>query len=242
MSSKARISKFLGPKGQRQIAQARLAVASVPLRPTIKSLDRRVKRINAKDELKHLDTNFAGSVISTTATIQGLNLMVRGTTSITRIADDISCTSIQWRFRMITDQDNLVPSFVRHMVLWDSQPNGAVPAIGEILDLATITGPLHAPYNSNFQKRFKILHDRTMVLNPQVVLAFTPGTGATDDYASVGMVFKGKRQLSRTAKYDTNVGDITDLQSNALISVFVSNQATDGPILNGGYRLIFKDD
>lgn len=231
---------ILQPRGR----SARRLVALDPRhkKPTVKSLDRRIKKIRLNEELSHKDTFYNSQTFSTSANISVLNAMLQGDTNITRDGNNISVTSVQWRFRFQLDTDNLLPVVIRHLVLWDSQPNGALPGLSDVLDNSVITTAVFAPYNSDFQKRFKILHDKVMVLNPQVISDFDVTTGTTSTLIPVTMLDKGKRSLSRVAKYDANAGDITDIQSNALISIFVSNTAAELPTAAGGYRVYFKDD
>lgn len=240
MSSKARISKFLGPKGKKQIAQAFVAVSKP--KPTVKSLDRRIKKLNYDQELKWIDTFYNGSTITPAGAIAVLNPIVKGDDVDERDANQINPTSIQWRLQFSLDTDQpLAPNIVRHLVLWDSQPQGALPTIDQILDTSVITIAVHAPYNRNYQKRFKILHDKMYVLNPQ--LENTVAAGVTTKVAQYTVLTKGKRQVNRITKYaNTNLGTVADILSNGIISCIISNVGGEYPTLAGGYRVYFKDD
>lgn len=243
LSNRARISKFLGPKGQKQIAQARAAVAlaSAKPRPTVRSLDKRIKKINRQTELKHIDTFNSATVISSTATIIPLNLSVQGDTDITRTGDDIQATSIQWRMVFISDADRLSGTIIRFLLVWDRQANGVAATAAQVLDTSVITNPTLAPYNHSFQQRFKILHDSIILQNPNVLLDFDPASGnSTTDQPLINHM-KNKRQLSRTVKYNGNAGTIADIETNSLLAIFVSNAAADGPALTSGFRFYFKD-
>jgi len=244
MSSKARISKFLGPVGQRQISQAKAAVGLINAakpRPTVRSLDKRIKKINRNVELKHVDTFLNGTVIPATGVLTPLNLSVQGNTDITRTGDDIQATSIQWRLRWISDDDRLAETICRHMIVWDRQPNGAILTIGDLLDNTVITSLVHAPYNHSFQERFKILHDSTMILKPSVLLDFDPATGNSTTNQPATVFQRGKRQLSRTVKYDGNAGTIADIETNSLVSVLITSAPASEPTVLVGYRFYFKD-
>lgn len=242
MSSKTRISKFLGAKGQRQIARAKAVVLATSLpKPSVRSLDRRIKKINRSEELSHNDSFLNNTTFNNTGTVTVLSNLAQGDNNITRHGSNVSCTSIQWRLRFAADVDSIAPTIIRHMIFWDAQPNGATPVVAEVLDASVITALVFAPYHSDFQKRFKILYDKTMVLNPLLVSDFDPATGTTTTVAAASMIDRGKRKLSRVAKYDTNTGTITDIQSNSLISLLVSNQAGQDPTVIAGYRMYFKD-
>lgn len=227
---------------KRRVQRKQVAIlANVPNKPSVKSLDRRIKKINNKFELKHIDTFNNGTAITAGALLIPLNLCVQGDTDITRTGDDSSATSIQWRLRISTDVDSLTDVIVRMLIVWDRQANGAVFTIGQLLDNSVITSLILSPYNHSNQERFKILHDSVHVMKPQVLLDFDTTTGTTSTNQIVSKYLRGKRQLSRTVKYEGNVGTIADIESNALYAVFVSNTATEDPTLASGFRFYFKD-
>lgn len=210
-------------------------------KPSVKSLDKRIKKINKKAELKHVDTFDNLTAIPTTGLIIPLNLSTQGNTDITRLGDDIQATSIQWRLQIIADADLLEDSMVRMLIVWDRQPNGAAFTIAQLLDNTVITGNLQAPYNHSFQERFKILHDQTIRNNPSVLLDFDVATGSSTTNQPTRKFVRGKRQLSRTVKYNGNAGTIADIITNSLSAVFISSAAAQPPTLLSGFRFYFKD-
>jgi len=210
-------------------------------KPTVKSVAKSIKKIQGQQELKHIDfyTSSGFQAIPTTGLITCINTTVNGTTNITRIGDDITATSIQFRGLFQSNELTLNTSTIRHIVLWDSQPNGALPALADVLDVAVITVPIYAPYNENFQKRFKILYDRVYTITPQVYSSITAGT--IDNVLEVKKYSRLKRKLSRQVKYNGNTGGIADIETNSLINIFVSDQATNPPTVEMGHRLYYKD-
>lgn len=210
-------------------------------KPTVKSLDKRIKKINKQAELKHIDTFNNGTVIPAAGLIFPLNLSVQGNTDITRDGDDTMGTSIQWRIRYIGDDDRLAETVIRFILAWDRQPNGVLSTFAQLLDNSVITSLVHAPYNHNFQERFKILHDSTHVLKSNVLLDFDVATGTTTTNQPPTLFFRGKRQLSRTVKYNGNAGTIADIETNSLVAFFVSSAPAAEPTLLSGFRFYFKD-
>lgn len=230
-------------------SQARLALAPSSITygrrkkpmPNVRSLDKRIKKISAREELNHIDTFFNGSATSATGLITLLNGCVQGDTNLTRDGNEIVMTSIQWRVQYISDTDLLTSSFVRHLIIVDRQPNGAAPTLAQVLDSSVITNQLHSPYNEDFQKRFKILHDAVYELQPKVVAGFTVGTGVTTSVLTDRCYESGKRQLNRMVKYNGNAGTVADIQTNSLYSIIHGSGGADVPIVVAGFRLYFKD-
>jgi len=50
----------------------------------------------------------------------------------------------------------------RIIVFWDQQANAAAPTVTDLLD-TTAGSAIIAPYNDDYQKRFKVIYDRTLV-------------------------------------------------------------------------------
>lgn len=205
----------------------------------IVSLQKSVRKIQSQEELKHKDTLVA-AVPATAGTFTLLNDIAVGDTSVSRDGNDINSTSIQWRIRIIGDVDAIAGAFLRHIIFWDSQANGAAPVLADLLDLTTITPGVIAPYNRDNQKRFKIVEDKTFSLNSTMSTAFTPATGVTTATYSVKMHEQGKRQISRVVKYDGTTAVIADIQTNSLHSVWISDANVEQPVCQSGYRFFFK--
>lgn len=213
--------------------------------PTNKSLNKKIKKIQSREELKHIDTIQSAVEISTTPVLTLLNGVATGDTDITRDGNDITCTSVQFRLRYVTDSGNLgtTPAMIRTVLLWDLQCNGAAPTAADIFDVSVITAYMNAPYNRTNQKRFKILYDNVVVLNPTVVGAFTVATGVTTAIVPIARYLNAKRALSRITKFDAATAAVTDIVSNSLYLFQVSSVAAGSePFVLSGFRVYFKDD
>jgi len=203
--------------------------------PNVKSLSRSIKKIQRSTELKHIDIFLSAQAVSTTALFTLLNPIGVGDGASARTGNDVQATSIQFRSRFsknVTAGD--AAPIIRHMIIWDRQPNGAVPAIADVLDNSTITSLTEAPYNENNQKRFKILYDNRFTL--------VVGSSVGDELSNQKL-FQMKRSLSRIVKYDDAAADITDLVSNSLLSVLISTTASGSNPPTGtiGFRFYYKD-
>lgn len=213
--------------------------APVSQQKEIQNLKRAVKKIQSEEELKHKDTQSSVSP-ATAGTFTLLNDIAVGDASNNRDGNDITSTSVQWRIRILSDVDALSGFLLRHIVFWDAQANGVAPTLAELLDLSVATVATIAPYNRDTQKRFKILHDSTIDVNPDFSTAFTVATGVTTAVASKRLHEIGRAQTSRIVKYDGTTAAIADIVTNSLYSVWISDANVEVPICQSAYRFYFK--
>lgn len=203
----------------------------------IESVKRKVQVLNKKFELVHHD-ELLSNVSTTTGVFTLLNGMAVGDTNILRTGNDMNSTSIQWRLRLVGDVDSITGWYLRHLIVFDSQSNGGTPAIGDVLDVSVITTAVIAPYNRDNQKRFKIIEDKSFIMNPTLA---TSGTTPITAVASNRQHHSGKRQLSRPVKYIGTGATIASIGTNALWSIILSDANTDAPVFQCGYRYYAKD-
>lgn len=197
--------------------------------PTLRSMDKRIKKLNANEELKHDDTIFTANVLTTAGTFTLLNTVLKGDDDDTRDGNEIQATSIQARFSHVSGIAGAGGSLFRMILFWDQQANGVAPTIVQLLDTTIMTVALYAPYNRDNQKRFKILKDRTFFVDP----------GNTQVSQSIQMF---KKKLSRKVKYNDGVaGTIADINTNSLYILMLSTAVANGPTINGGARFYYKD-
>lgn len=209
-------------------------------KPTISSVARSVKKINRKVELKNKDTLYTSGAVSAAGELTLLNNIDQGTTDLTRVGDDIYGTSIQFR-SLISGIGTVLDSvIVRHIIFWDAQCNSAVPSVSTLLDTSVITTAIYAPYNQDYQKRYKILYDKTFTLTPQTLLNFVPATGTSSTVNKVAKFSRKKVKLGRQIKYNGTGSGISNLITNSLYSVWMTNSGTNLSCTTG-YRFYFKD-
>lgn len=236
--------RFLKKKQAVVVAQPRRS----NLRKRVRNIDKKVKRIQSREELSWVDRNFSGQVIdNTTAALFLLNGVTQGDDADNRDKREIQATSIQFKLNFSTDTDAISATFLRMIIFWDQQANGAAPSVtgaAGLLDTSVIGSELTAPYNRDTQKRYKIVYDRRWVMNPNVPFVVTPATGTTASVLQVGKMKQGKRKLSRIVKFNTgNAGTVADIASNSLYVFLISNlAAASAPTVTGGFRFYFKDE
>lgn len=210
------------------------------LRNQVKNVKKSVKEIQSKDELKYLDTFIGGTSITNTPLLTLLNGMQQGDTVSTRQGDSITPTSIQYRCRVVQSPTALSDVIFRHLILWDRQPNGAAPTATDILDTTLISEYTVAPYQRQYQKRFKILHDKVIKLSPAMADPTAPTTQVLQPFSYKQF----KKALSRVVNYrrGQNAGTVADIASNSLYSLWVAQSAASAGTVICGYRMYYKDD
>lgn len=109
-------------------------------------------------EKKFVDTNV-NTDVTTTATITPINLLATGTDANNRVGRKIELKSVQVRSFFSLEANTI--NGIRCMLVYDRQPNGAAPVIGDILATASVTGLL----NMDNRDRFLILYDEEIALD-----------------------------------------------------------------------------
>lgn len=214
-----------------------------------KNLSKRITKIEKSVELKHTDfyvtrqMNQVGSIEYIFPCPYNLPGVSDG-----RIGDEVNPTSVN--IHAIVKLDALSASggnICRMILLWDKTPGGALPTLfapnQAILDNSVITETTLMPYNYDMKDRFKILWDYKFALNSNFAVTTTPATGVvTDVYQNVLTISK-KVKLSRTVKYNQNIGGntIADVAANSLLLCLISDQTSNDPICELGIRTYFKD-
>lgn len=203
--------------------------------PKVKNIAKSVRKIQRKEELKHVDSSIGKAMGLTTAPslLNGVPISATATTT-SREGNDITSTSLQFRYACVADANVAGPTICRVLICWDSQINGGTPSVGEVLDIGIITDAVFAPYARESQKRFKILYDRVHFLQPVVY-------DATSLIPYGAYVYK-KRKLGRTVKYNGSGSTATDMVTNGLWLFTLSDQPSNVPNIVFGSRFYFKDD
>ena len=87
--------------------------------------------------------------------------IIQGDSNSTRDGSQINLTKVQWRFETL---GVAVSGVTRVVVFQDTQNNGVVPGITDVLDNANVISPLNV-LNFVTNKRFKLLHDEAVQCN-----------------------------------------------------------------------------
>lgn len=211
------------------------AGSMVPLRTGGYTPNRTERKVN--------DLNTATYQINTTGSITLLANPTLGSDFNNRIGRKIICKSVYIKGYLGTQhglQGNNVsaqPMQCRFILFCDLQPNGAVPAITDLLVEALPSSQL----NLNNRDRFKIYKDKEWVFDPYVNI--TTATQAQASTVRQVANFKVYKKINLEVIYNaTNGGTIADITSGALymawIGSTVSGNADGNAILSTRVRYI----
>lgn len=126
----------------------------------------------------------------------------------------------------VTINGSATTTTVRIMLLLDKQPNGALPTLAQILDDTGSNTPVLRPLNVNFGSRFVLLADKQISV----------------DANNARKNFKWFRKLNFHTKYNGTGSTITDINTNSIIMVTVSDEATNVPDISYNMQSRFIDN
>jgi len=207
--------------------------------PTTKTLAKRIHHMETKQELKYVDV-YSTATIPATGLFTLLNGVSQGSDQNERDGNEVTATSVQYRMLFTKNVQRNADDMVRTIIFWDQQPNGAAPTLVDILDTTIITLQSQAPYKRENAKRFKILHDSTLVIPARVVAGTVAGNTVLVGESFIHV--KKRIPLSRTVKYDGTSAAITAIRTNSLYCLQISVSSAAPPDQETGFRFYYKDD
>lgn len=112
-----------------------------------------------------------------------------------------------------------VPALARIIFFRDLQCNGAVPPYADLLADVNAPSIVNSMYNQNFRTRFKVLYDKTFVLDNV--------GGATDQRIMKRFTFKKTYKPGKGAllKYAGTTGAIAQCQAGQIFALWLTDQA-----------------
>lgn len=211
----------------------------------IKKVEKKIHQLENSEELKYFDLIAATPAI-VTGLLTVVNAMGTGSSQDTRVGAQIKMTSVQFRFVLTNLAATLAPTVCRFMVVLDRINTGSLPNVAAdasagsvaILDNGVITNLVDSPYQYEQKERFKILHDKRYVFNPQQDLTTAAGTVTVNQ--QVSKAINGYIKLNKIVKYDATAAAIGSMNANALYTLFITDTA-NGITITGGTRIYFKD-
>lgn len=182
--------------------------------PVAKNVKQYVKACMDKIvETKYTNISIAQANIPTAGTVTGAVLcgITQGLTDGQRTGNHIRVRGIKYKGYF---SDN-TPSVGRLIILWDHQPNGAVPAFGEIISQGDTNGTYnHDTVVGHGGSRFVVLYDTRAAINPNIA--------ATADIRLRSWDFKCNVPVT----FDGSTGTVTDLVTNNLVFAYVASAAS----------------
>jgi len=115
----------------------------------------------------------------------------------------------------------------RLILLVDMQPNGSLPAIGDILANASVTGQL----NLNSRDRFRVLWDKLYPFDPYIVNAVS-GTSVATANRQIHIIKKFKIMNYEQTFNSGSTGTIADISTGSLVMCLLGTAATGALDIN----------
>lgn len=180
----------------------------------------------AKPELKTFDVTLSAQEVSTTGLFSEMCLPILGSDFNARVGRKIQMKSFYIRYHCgikaaftLGTITTTATQELRLIVFIDKQPNGAAPAVTDLLVAATPTSQL----NMNNRDRFKVLRDVTHVFDPYTLLTAS-ASPAWNRTAECGEIYK---KINLECIFNaTNGGTIADVNSGALYTFWIGSVGT----------------
>lgn len=112
------------------------------------------------------------------------------------------------------------------MLVQDKQTNGAIYAAADLLQDASTQDIIVSPKNADMNRRFRVFLDKN---HP-----FSVNASGTQFYRKF-------HKMNMPIRYDANVGDITDLQSNSL-SLLIATETAGAGVVNTIFARVYYTD
>lgn len=209
---------------------------------------------SSTSEIKTVDVQKTTSVISTTSTFTLLNGVQEGSAFYNRIGRKICMKSIRVSGSLqISGLGGNVPEYLRVLIVYDRQTNGAFPVISDILANYDNAGGTNAAgdtalagLNMNNSERFYVLRDtRYYIANAEEGTGESNAVASIVDYQNKGNYDEYVKlgDLETTFKATTNPAVVGNIATGGLYLVTIGTVAvgTAGYGLVWNSRLRFKD-
>lgn len=205
--------------------RARTTTSSTTQKKTKAAIGRMVKTCMFREaEHKHVDINDA--LTPATGGTFGTNLLSlsNGTNNGTRIGSQVQVMSVEFRF-LLQLPAAATGGGGRVILVLDHNPNGALPAVGDLLD-----APVNflAPYNLDKvgnkmmgPARFRILYDKIFYINP------TSSVVAAGTAIISTPVHQRKFKITFPVHYGGVAGTVADLVKNNLFFLYIGINGTE---------------
>lgn len=188
---------------------------------SLRSEVNKLKRMS-KPEFKVNDTDLSGTPGAGSNTPKCVSTIGVGTGRAGRIGVSIRLMSLQYCIK-ITQHASATDTAVRVICYLDKQNNGAVSSVTDLL----VTESTTSLKNNLSERRFWIISDRLVDLSAN---AYTEKT------------IKYYKRFNIITKFNAGTaGTATDIDTNSLYILLISDEATNTPTVVGSARLKYVD-
>jgi len=224
MKSRAGKSKKQSFKAKSSAVKALVKMAMKPGRAPVATRGFGGSYGSRPGELKFSDIAVATYQVNTTGSFTLLHIPILGSDFNARIGRKTQIKSLYLRGRLFWEAGSLNTNSqqARLMIVWDSQPNGAAPAVTDLLSSADPASHL----NPNNRDRFRVICDKEYIMGP--FNGATPAFGTPS-----GHNIKIYKKLNIESIFNaTNGGTIADITSGALYMFWIGTLASGTNDLN----------
>jgi len=204
------------------------------------------RAMGTRAEIKTYDFPVGASTqtntISTTATFDVLNLPVEGASFYNRIGRKILMRSVHITGMLKTTNNGAgnIAEYLRIMLVYDRQTNGAAPAIADVLadydQAGNTTTDAYSKMNMNNVERFLILRDHRVQIPDNGVSALERSEAAIMNYDSQANINWFVKLTDLETHFKASAGSVGDIATGALYLI------TFGPVASAtaGYSIIYN--
>jgi len=198
----------------------------------IKRAKTNIKAPMPRAELKALDTATADYICDTTGSVTLLNGVTQGSDFTNRIGRrwTIKTVQVEGYFHGTGALSNAAGSHLRLMIIYDHQPNGALPAVTDVLTAATS----HSFLNLNNRDRFRVIMDKQVTVDPMDNDATLTSLAGT----TKKLVFY--KRVNLPVVNDGTTNGIGDIQTGSLFLLSIGS-STEDYTFSGAVRIRFVD-
>jgi len=173
-----------------------------------------------RNELKYLDLQGLNLPITTAGTVTVINACATGTDVINRVGRKITMKSILFNvnsFPVAATANALQGIMLRHMIIYDTQPNsaGTVPAVTDILETATTLAPL----NLNNRDRFRVIYDKRSQIGSFFINATPNLVGGSPQ----NVHWSKYRKLSHDVIFSGTGATVGNISTGAMYILFIGD-------------------
>lgn len=179
-----------------------------------------------------------------------LNLIATGTSFFNRVGRKVRLRNLFVELQAFPNGTaNTEPTTHRFLVVYDRQPNGAVPSLNDVLQdvdqgghSSGIANLITTHMNMNNRERFVIVMDERKIL-PAVAAAnpFTPSAAVSDPDCYYVKRYVALPALETHFKADSSPAVATDIATGSLVFFALAPSSVEGWSYNGSIRLKYDD-
>lgn len=191
----------------------------------------RTNPVYPRPETKNFDFSVGPSATPQSIPLAGvvipINSIEQGIDDNQRIGRSIATKSCYYQY-VLNFGTGPVPNVIRHMLVWDRQPNGTAPAVNQVLNNLGLSTPVTAPMNLDNKERFVVLADERTTLSPN---------------GDQIRVCNGFRTINQKTTFDNDQIDNIPATGSLLV-LFMSDETvpTNQPNFYGTWRVRFIDN